>query len=163
MFWSREFVCTSRDVSDLSYVPHDLRTDTLCRKRGTAFWSCDGFCIWSLGFELRTSKRGGQDLGCLKESDKKRFSLPSPPNLSTKEQLSNPFDCGSKEPLGGEFAPRSASETQIPVVIFTLGGPGAGKGTNCTRLASEFGFLHVSAGYAFCIWKSQKNFFWDVY
>jgi hypothetical protein len=29
--------CTSRDVSDLSYIPHDLRTDILCRNRGTAF------------------------------------------------------------------------------------------------------------------------------
>ncbi|KAF9459560.1 adenylate kinase-domain-containing protein [Collybia nuda] len=32
------------------------------------------------------------------------------------------------------------------VVIFVLGGPGAGKGTQCTRLVQDFGFCHLSAG-----------------
>ena len=31
-------------------------------------------------------------------------------------------------------------------VLFVLGGPGAGKGTQCARLASEFGMVHLSAG-----------------
>lgn len=31
-------------------------------------------------------------------------------------------------------------------VIFVLGGPGAGKGTQCTKLSKEFGFVHLSAG-----------------
>jgi len=31
-------------------------------------------------------------------------------------------------------------------VIFVLGGPGAGKGTQCARLVKEFGFCHLSAG-----------------
>lgn len=31
-------------------------------------------------------------------------------------------------------------------VIFVLGGPGAGKGTQCARLVQEFGFCHLSAG-----------------
>jgi len=31
-------------------------------------------------------------------------------------------------------------------VIFVLGGPGSGKGTNCERLVKEFGFVHISAG-----------------
>lgn len=31
-------------------------------------------------------------------------------------------------------------------VIFCLGGPGAGKGTQCERLEREFGFVHLSAG-----------------
>lgn len=33
-----------------------------------------------------------------------------------------------------------------PKIAFVLGGPGAGKGTQCARLVSEFGLLHVSAG-----------------
>lgn len=33
-----------------------------------------------------------------------------------------------------------------PRVIFCLGGPGAGKGTQCERLAAEYGFEHLSAG-----------------
>ena len=31
-------------------------------------------------------------------------------------------------------------------VIFVLGGPGSGKGTNCSRLSKEYGFAHLSAG-----------------
>ena len=31
-------------------------------------------------------------------------------------------------------------------VVFILGGPGAGKGTQCAKLVSEFGFVHLSAG-----------------
>ena len=33
-----------------------------------------------------------------------------------------------------------------PLVFFIVGGPGSGKGTNCTRFATEFGFEHISAG-----------------
>ncbi|KAG5486628.1 hypothetical protein CUR178_07995 [Leishmania enriettii] len=31
-------------------------------------------------------------------------------------------------------------------VFFILGGPGSGKGTNCARLAEDFGYTHFSAG-----------------
>jgi len=31
-------------------------------------------------------------------------------------------------------------------VIFVLGGPGAGKGTQCARLVKDYGFAHLSAG-----------------
>lgn len=31
-------------------------------------------------------------------------------------------------------------------MIFVLGGPGAGKGTQCSRLVSTYGFTHLSAG-----------------
>ncbi|GBE82571.1 UMP-CMP kinase [Sparassis latifolia] len=47
----------------------------------------------------------------------------------------------------------SASTTKTPVfddskvsVIFVLGGPGAGKGTQCANLVADFGFRHLSAG-----------------
>ncbi|CAJ1438493.1 unnamed protein product [Effrenium voratum] len=33
-----------------------------------------------------------------------------------------------------------------PSVVFVLGGPGAGKGTQCTKIAETFGYLHLSAG-----------------
>lgn len=32
------------------------------------------------------------------------------------------------------------------VVIFVLGGPGAGKGTQCENLVRDYGFCHLSAG-----------------
>eukprot|EP00124_Ichthyophonus_hoferi_P003720 Ihof_evm4s342 gene=Ihof_evmTU4s342 len=30
--------------------------------------------------------------------------------------------------------------------VFVLGGPGAGKGTQCERIVKEFGYVHLSAG-----------------
>lgn len=38
------------------------------------------------------------------------------------------------------FSPDSVS------VIFVLGGPGSGKGTQCAKLVSGYGFTHLSAG-----------------
>ena len=34
----------------------------------------------------------------------------------------------------------------VPNVIFVLGAPGAGKGTQCTKLSSKYGYKHLSAG-----------------
>ncbi|XP_032923469.1 UMP-CMP kinase, partial [Catharus ustulatus] len=33
-----------------------------------------------------------------------------------------------------------------PVVVFVLGGPGAGKGTQCARIVEKYGYTHLSAG-----------------
>lgn len=33
-----------------------------------------------------------------------------------------------------------------PLVVFVLGGPGSGKGTQSAKLVSDFGFVHLSAG-----------------
>lgn len=33
-----------------------------------------------------------------------------------------------------------------PTVVFVLGGPGAGKGTQCANIVREFAFVHLSAG-----------------
>lgn len=33
-----------------------------------------------------------------------------------------------------------------PKVIFVLGGPGAGKGTQCSKIVQRFDFVHLSAG-----------------
>jgi UMP-CMP kinase len=39
-----------------------------------------------------------------------------------------------------------ANLNQLPTVIFVLGGPGAGKGTQCNNIVKYFGFTHLSAG-----------------
>lgn len=44
------------------------------------------------------------------------------------------------------MAASSSSGNSLPKVFFVLGGPGAGKGTQCTKLSSEYGLLHISAG-----------------
>lgn len=33
-----------------------------------------------------------------------------------------------------------------PDVLFVLGGPGSGKGTQCAKLVEKYGFVHLSAG-----------------
>ena len=33
-----------------------------------------------------------------------------------------------------------------PKVVFVLGAPGSGKGTQCTKLSQKFSYLHLSAG-----------------
>ncbi|CAE6489202.1 unnamed protein product [Rhizoctonia solani] len=39
-----------------------------------------------------------------------------------------------------------AFDAKKVMVIFVLGGPGAGKGTQCARIVEDFGFVHLSAG-----------------
>jgi len=36
--------------------------------------------------------------------------------------------------------------TSKPCVIFVLGPPGAGKGTQCTKISDKYGYTHLSAG-----------------
>ncbi|KAK1636889.1 UMP-CMP kinase [Colletotrichum phormii] len=46
-------------------------------------------------------------------------------------------------------SPTKSTPTFSPAdvtVLFVLGGPGAGKGTQCARLVSDYGFTHLSAG-----------------
>uniref|UniRef100_A0A7S4MXG1 UMP-CMP kinase n=1 Tax=Prymnesium polylepis TaxID=72548 RepID=A0A7S4MXG1_9EUKA len=38
------------------------------------------------------------------------------------------------------------SQPVRPMVTFVLGGPGAGKGTQCAKIVETFGFIHLSAG-----------------
>ncbi len=33
-----------------------------------------------------------------------------------------------------------------PTVVFVLGGPGAGKGTQCAKIVEHYGWSHLSAG-----------------
>lgn len=46
----------------------------------------------------------------------------------------------------GGLLRRFSKSMSKPVVIFVLGGPGAGKGTQCEKIVEEFGFVHLSAG-----------------
>jgi len=34
----------------------------------------------------------------------------------------------------------------VPFVVFVLGGPGSGKGTQCSNIVKHFNFVHLSAG-----------------
>mmetsp|Transcript_11757 Transcript_11757/g.35013 ORF Transcript_11757/g.35013 Transcript_11757/m.35013 type:complete len:240 (+) Transcript_11757:183-902(+) len=58
--------------------------------------------------------------------------------------------CALRRARGGfATSPRAAASGEgegKALVLFCLGGPGAGKGTQCARLQEEFGFAHLSAG-----------------
>jgi hypothetical protein len=38
------------------------------------------------------------------------------------------------------------ADDKLYQVVFVLGGPGAGKGTNCSKIVEKFGYTHLSAG-----------------
>ncbi|GJN91255.1 hypothetical protein Rhopal_004273-T1 [Rhodotorula paludigena] len=74
-----------------------------------------------------------------------------------------PAEQSSAMSAAGVPAPAPAAELPVPAttsnattgpafdpkevtVIFVLGGPGAGKGTQCARLVQDYGFVHLSAG-----------------
>ncbi|GAA5904525.1 hypothetical protein JCM5296_005473 [Sporobolomyces johnsonii] len=83
-------------------------------------------------------------------------SPPAPPAASTPSPSVVP---ASTDPAMASTAPQSAPSatsthaTSAPAfdpkevtVIFVLGGPGAGKGTQCARLVKDYNFVHLSAG-----------------
>ncbi|CAJ1779450.1 unnamed protein product [Sphenostylis stenocarpa] len=39
-----------------------------------------------------------------------------------------------------------SSVEEKPTVVFVLGGPGSGKGTQCTNIVRQFGYTHLSVG-----------------
>lgn len=48
--------------------------------------------------------------------------------------------------LPAPYKPTPTFSQSDVTVLFVLGGPGAGKGTQCARLVSDYGFKHLSAG-----------------
>ncbi|SPO27925.1 probable URA6 - uridine-monophosphate kinase [Ustilago trichophora] len=54
----------------------------------------------------------------------------------------------SAQPLAAASAEKDTPrfDASKVTVVFVLGGPGAGKGTQCARLVQDYGFVHLSAG-----------------
>ena len=50
------------------------------------------------------------------------------------------------ETMAAVPANEQKQQDKKPQVIFVLGGPGSGKGTQCGKLVAEFGVIHLSAG-----------------
>jgi len=60
-----------------------------------------------------------------------------------------PTDKDKQEKIAQLPAPkrtRPLYTSEQALVLFVLGGPGAGKGTQCARLVRDYGFKHLSAG-----------------
>jgi len=69
------------------------------------------------------------------------------PSRKTKEML------GDAPVSSTEGSAAATTSTETPafdsdkvIVIYVLGGPGAGKGTQCAHIVEEFNFVHLSAG-----------------
>ncbi|CAE6504086.1 unnamed protein product [Rhizoctonia solani] len=52
----------------------------------------------------------------------------------------------ANEPLSQTGSSVPAFDSEKVMIIYVLGGPGAGKGTQCARIVEDFGFVHLSAG-----------------
>jgi len=48
--------------------------------------------------------------------------------------------------MGGKASKVKKSNANHPTVVFVLGGPGAGKGTQCANIVRDYKFTHLSAG-----------------
>jgi len=92
----------------------------------------------------------------------KTEATPEPPKEQPKEQPKsdscNKKDCNNKAVLmlalagvaGTAYYYYANRDQQTfgddTTVVYVLGGPGAGKGTQCANLVKDFGFVHLSAG-----------------
>ncbi|XP_042552954.1 adenylate kinase isoenzyme 1-like [Dipodomys spectabilis] len=55
--------------------------------------------------------------------------------------------CTSKLPhMGRPLKPQEKDILKSPLIIFVVGGPGCGKGTQCKNMAIKYGFSHVGLG-----------------
>ncbi|KAM9243489.1 adenylate kinase isoenzyme 1-like [Trichechus inunguis] len=55
--------------------------------------------------------------------------------------------CNSSLPqMGRPLRPQEKDVLKSPLIIFVMGGPGCGKGTQCKNMATKYGFCHVGLG-----------------
>ncbi|PSK43748.1 Uridylate kinase isoform B [Elsinoe australis] len=99
------------------------------------------FCLGSFLFYRLSKSREGQGTG----------RGPKPPALidaSGTSATMAPTDIKYDFPAATRTAPLFTPGTgkEQALVLFVLGGPGAGKGTQCANLVRDFGFAHLSAG-----------------
>lgn len=47
---------------------------------------------------------------------------------------------------GSDKCPHCKHNKDKNIVLYVLGGPGSGKGTQCAKLKEKFGFIHISTG-----------------
>jgi len=77
------------------------------------------------------------------------FSLEKYKKYSTVEHISPLSGAKSSFPQFFQLKAEAANVEENypkPGVIFVLGGPGSGKGTQCARISEKYGYVHLSAG-----------------
>jgi len=86
------------------------------------------------------------------ETLKKRFrvfheeTMPVVKKFKEERKYIEVSSIGSVDEIYSRVKPLFLPFVKKPSVIFVLGGPGAGKGTQCGNLVNEFGVVHLSAG-----------------
>ncbi|KAF3323867.1 UMP/CMP kinase 2 [Carex littledalei] len=76
----------------------------------------------------------------------RRFAYLSPVISGKQLQSSDPAVLKLITTFTSDAGSGDAPLTKKPFITFVLGGPGSGKGTQCEKIASAFGFAHLSAG-----------------
>ncbi|KAJ1763259.1 bifunctional uridylate/adenylate kinase [Coemansia sp. RSA 2167] len=78
------------------------------------------------------------------------YTLIIKPYFEWRTDLKKRADDRVKEEESGKVGYSDEEIAQFPFdtknVVFVLGGPGSGKGTNSAKLVEDFGFVHLSAG-----------------
>ena len=67
-------------------------------------------------------------------------------NDSTKEQLNSYYNKLVNKKEYEIMFDSNQSQYEKPTVLFVLGGPGSGKGTQCKKLVEKYQFVHLSTG-----------------
>jgi len=86
------------------------------------------------------------------ETLKKRFkvymesTMPIVEIFEGQQKLAKVSSMGSVDEIYANVRRHFVPFVQKPNVVFVLGGPGAGKGTQCSNLVKDFGVVHLSAG-----------------
>lgn len=68
------------------------------------------------------------------------INYPKNPVTTTK------FSIAFRDPVIWKQFTRKMSTENKPRIVFVLGAPGSGKGTQCAKIVDEFNYVHLSAG-----------------
>jgi len=84
------------------------------------------------------------------KSGKRRDSISSCSSCDSSDSSDDEGHGAEKKPKEKKVKKNESTKTKTPkekpVVVFVLGGPGSGKGTQCDRIVKEYGFKHFSVG-----------------
>lgn len=71
---------------------------------------------------------------------------PASPIVTVDTIPSAPTDPYRHQPLSPVPLPQARRHPQVPLIVFVMGGPGCGKGTQCKYMATKYGFCHMGLG-----------------
>ena len=101
-------------------------------------------CAARAGGRGATEGRRGDDAASAVRHKLKVYDEETRPAVELYAQCGMVRRVDSSVPLDAMLA--AARQAVQPTIVFVLGGPGSGKGTQCARIVKDFGFTHLSAG-----------------